>query len=388
MKKIKYIKNFISFILIFSLFFTQSGVITFANVLSDKSNLTVSKTSNEDNITVKPESSSNNNEDNKTHSHNDDHTKTYSHNNDPKKYEDNLKKIEEIAEKTLKDAKSGELMSIGNLSLGKGILPKKLPKLVKGQLPFPDYKGGYYYNQLSLNRKIAYQVYLWVIENVQPLTFVDVSALGLERNDFYAINEAVLKENPEIFHARGIMARVDNSSGTEKVTHIYYISAFKLEEIKRMKKKLDDAYKLAVLNVKSSLGNNYTRLDAIKAIHDYVGQTAYGAICEASEHPTPDHFSCKEFYKQHSIYGVFVDRRAVCEGNTHAVLQLAKEFGIPVLVDVGKPKVLDTDNHAWNLIQMDDGKWYVNDVTADGELYHKDETKFDNFLISEKSNKL
>ncbi len=389
--KIFSLKKVLSFLIVFTLIFSQNSMMVFADMLSSKSKVKIYN--NLDNKTNNEKDKSNQQDNNKKSSdsiHNDLISKENSNKKELSKEDvinKNIKNNNSIKEYNLKRSSSGELISIGNLSMGDRILPSKLPKLVKGQLPFPNYKGGYYYDQLSNDRKIAYQVYLWLVENVEPYNCIDVSALELEQSDFYAINELVLMENPEIFHARGVQFCVDEQNQT-KVSKITYQSAFELDEIKRMKTKLDNAYKLAVEKIRASLKVNYTTLDVVRAIHDYVGKTEYGAICEENVHPTPDHYRCPKFYNQHSIYGVFVDRRAVCEGDAYAVKKLAKEFGINALVDGGEPKVLNIENHVWNLIQMDDKKWYVCDAMADGVYYNNGENKFYNFLIGENSNRI
>lgn len=66
----------------------------------------------------------------------------------------------------------------------------------------------------------------------------------------------------------------------------------------------------------------------------------------------------------HDVYGVFVDPRhyAVCDGYSKAFLLLCEREGIECVVVKGTA-LPNLENHAWNYVKMDDGKWYAIDVT-------------------------
>jgi len=66
----------------------------------------------------------------------------------------------------------------------------------------------------------------------------------------------------------------------------------------------------------------------------------------------------------HDVYGVFVDPRhfAVCDGYSKAFLVLCEKEGIESVVVMGTA-LPNLENHAWNYVKMDDGKWYAIDVT-------------------------
>jgi len=66
----------------------------------------------------------------------------------------------------------------------------------------------------------------------------------------------------------------------------------------------------------------------------------------------------------HDVYGVFVDpsHYAVCDGYSKALLLLCQREGIDCVVVMGTA-LPNLENHAWNYVKMDDGKWYGIDVT-------------------------
>ena len=62
----------------------------------------------------------------------------------------------------------------------------------------------------------------------------------------------------------------------------------------------------------------------------------------------------------HSILGAFTEQRFVCEGYAKLFQLLLNYSGIEEIYIIG---VGNGDAHAWNVIQMDDGKWYWFDAT-------------------------
>lgn len=63
-----------------------------------------------------------------------------------------------------------------------------------------------------------------------------------------------------------------------------------------------------------------------------------------------------------NIYGAFVEGLAKCDGYSYAANYLCKLNGIQSVCLVGMV-LEDMERHAWNIMQLDDGKWYYNDIT-------------------------
>ena len=68
----------------------------------------------------------------------------------------------------------------------------------------------------------------------------------------------------------------------------------------------------------------------------------------------------------HSIVGAFTEHRFVCEGYSKLLQVLLNYSGIQELYINGNSTA---GRHAWNIIQMDDGKWYWFDATWNDEPY-------------------
>ena len=80
-------------------------------------------------------------------------------------------------------------------------------------------------------------------------------------------------------------------------------------------------------------------------------------------------------------YGVLLKNIAMCEGFTDAVKVLCDELGIPCII-------MGNAAHAWNLVQMEDGKWYRLDITNacrlgwDGDLSQTLDEYFEQIFLN------
>ena len=89
-------------------------------------------------------------------------------------------------------------------------------------------------------------------------------------------------------------------------------------------------------------------MDAILAVHDYlILNTAYDTPAFESGQNTPSHYAT----------GTLLTGNAVCSGYASSFLLLMQIAGIPC-------EYVHSDNHAWNLVQIED-EWYHIDVTWD-----------------------
>lgn len=93
------------------------------------------------------------------------------------------------------------------------------------------------------------------------------------------------------------------------------------------------------------------RYNFVKDVHDY--------LCDTITYPALD----SEYYVAdcHDAYGALVNKYAVCQGYAEAFKLICDINNIPCVYISG---VTDGGGgHAWNAVQMDDGKWYLIDAT-------------------------
>lgn len=117
------------------------------------------------------------------------------------------------------------------------------------------------------------------------------------------------------------------------------------------------------LNSISIKGAN--RYEKVKSIYEYLCNTVTYADGRAA----------------HSAYGALIDKVAVCEGYAKAFKILCDREGIPSVLVSGMSKTLiSQENHMWNYVQMEDGKWYAVDVTWGDQV---SKINYDYLLVGE-----
>ena len=122
--------------------------------------------------------------------------------------------------------------------------------------------------------------------------------------------------------------------------------------------------------LENTTGNTY---DKLKYIHDYlIENTEYEKDIET--------------HNNYNIYGVLLNKKAVCEGYAKTFKYILDDLYVPCVMVCGDAtnSAGDIESHAWNYVQMD-GKWYAIDVTWDDPViigfgYVSNETKYKYFL--------
>ena len=95
------------------------------------------------------------------------------------------------------------------------------------------------------------------------------------------------------------------------------------------------------------ISESSSKYEIVCAVHDY--------LCEIVTYDENSAYA-------HSAAGVFLaDRRVVCEGYAKAFQILCCRYGVSCILIVGNAN----GAHMWNYVQMEDGNWYLVDVTWD-----------------------
>ena len=119
----------------------------------------------------------------------------------------------------------------------------------------------------------------------------------------------------------------------------------------------------------------HTRYALIKGIHDFISASCIydPNLGTSSENP-----------RAHDAVGCLVDGVCVCQGYSEAFQVMCNYLKIPATCITGtgytnptNPTSSNSGPHMWNAVQMDDGKWYVLDITWDDQ---KSRTYYDFFL--------
>ena len=81
------------------------------------------------------------------------------------------------------------------------------------------------------------------------------------------------------------------------------------------------------------------------------------------------HMNDPTYWPQYTAYAAAVQKKAVCQGYANLFYRLANDAGVDCRIITGKAYNDDgTADHAWNIVRMEDGKYYCLDATWDAGL--------------------
>lgn len=188
-------------------------------------------------------------------------------------------------------------------------------------------KGLYIYDSIisSVSRKSAY---------------VDLSDRDdITTQDYCDVYELVYNDENSIFYLDTKMQySIVTTTQRLKSATIFY--KYNSSETERMQNEID----AEVNNILSKVSSDMSQYDIVKLFYDYLAENV------VYDEDAPHHSD---------IYGVFVDKRAICGGYSKAFSYLCDQVGIETLTITGDA---DGTPHMWNMIKLG-GEWYHIDIT-------------------------
>lgn len=189
------------------------------------------------------------------------------------------------------------------------------------------------------------------------------------RSQVFRASDAYFKDTMEVYWIRSVsyqatisyVKTAETEDGTSLIARIskvkikpnYYYEEI-LSEIEDVNQELNRA-------VESINGQQYTdRYALVHGIYNYVKELAeynYGALDEPCNH---------------TLTGILLDKyghKCTCEGYAKLIKWLCDYYDVPNGLVVGGSSI-DTEgnvyvDHIWNVVAMEDGKWYLVDATWD-----------------------
>jgi hypothetical protein len=186
-----------------------------------------------------------------------------------------------------------------------------------------------------------------------------------EAIDFRAIMYAVSLDHPEMFWFHGYSHRYKYIKSTGEVVYVEYTlvgpvvsgtsdPVYSPSEYST----LNDELWVEFHRVAEELNlANRTRYSFAKTLHDYLSNSVTYVI---------DERSCFD------PYGTLVNKQAVCQGYAETFKMFCDYYDIPCVNITG---TAGGGAHMWNAMQMEDGAWYILDITWDDP----DSDKYDIF---------
>lgn len=220
----------------------------------------------------------------------------------------------------------------------------------------------YAYNLLNNDEKAVYDT---VLEAINAFS-AEISNLNASVTDAQVqiIVDYIQRDHPEIFwFQHGATYCFDTA--THIVNRIELKYCMTQDEAKKRQEKIDAATKSFLTSVTDTMSDYEATLhiyeNIIKLVdYDTIGLERQKRTTVTAE--VPDDLR--------SIYGVFVNKKAVCAGYAKAMQYLLNLCGIECTY-------VTSDTHAWNLIKLE-GDYYHMDVTwGDGSDTKKDKVQTD-----------
>lgn len=209
------------------------------------------------------------------------------------------------------------------------------------------------YEQLSEDKKKVYAiVYDAIVDLKKELTWFPVELMV---EDYYQIEEDIISDHPEIFWYRG-GASVYYDQETKVVKKVEMTYCMTREETQKRQEEID----VAVRPFLDTLNSDMSDYEITKRAYDYIiSSVDYDALAlsggmdnmNASDISQPDDIR--------SIYGVFVNKKAVCAGYAKALQYILQHFE-------RECAYVWNDVHAWNLVKLGNDYYHVDATWGDG----------------------
>ncbi|MBP1549422.1 MAG: hypothetical protein J6A05_05400 [Oscillospiraceae bacterium] len=196
----------------------------------------------------------------------------------------------------------------------------------------------YSYNQLNEKQLYIYDAVIAAAEKLKTdvalSTVMDISA-----DDYCEVYQQIYNDEHALFYIDTKMQYAMNTN-TKKLASAIIFYKYSDEKIAEMQKAIDAEVK----RVLDGITPDMTDYDKVKYFHDYLASSV--VYDESTE-------NCRD------IYGVFVDKKAICGGYSKAFSHLCDKVGIETVTVTGDA---DGEAHMWNMVKID-GQWYNIDIT-------------------------
>lgn len=228
--------------------------------------------------------------------------------------------------------------------LGKAYVPEQPDRVLNGE---PAY---FYYERLAEKYKKLYDLLLPAIRSLEE----SVPVAGYTQEEITRVSEAIEYDHPELFWF-GYAALSESG-----IVLKYRASA---EEIETVQRRIDEA----VPGFLEGIDDTMSAYDVLLRLHvKVISKVDYDTIALNKEEAAG--YDREKIDSLRSIYGVFVEGKAVCEGYARAMQYLLQKCGIECAEAAGYILKENGENgggaHAWNIVKID-GDYYYLDTTWD-----------------------
>lgn len=201
----------------------------------------------------------------------------------------------------------------------------------------------------------------------------EMNHLELSRDEVKQVMEHYRSDNPQVFWLSGNYEyRLDNKTNMvdQIILSFSYIDAQTQEKVALTQENIEE--------------KNRRMEQEANAIIARIPETAsvYEIVLFFHDELVKNVVYDKEASFQHTLYGALVEKKAVCDGYATAMQYLLGRVGIECLMVYGSDGENEGENHAWNMVKIDD-EYYHLDVTWDLPPENSDIPTYVNFLADQ-----
>lgn len=211
-----------------------------------------------------------------------------------------------------------------------------------------EYEKLYYYNQLTDKQQEIYVEIDLAIKEMKKTIALGYEEKANIKLDIAKVMEAITKDRPQYYYLTGTY-HIRNLP-VIKGNFVYVDIGYNIESVEE-KTKMDRELERKIEQfLYETITDDMSDIEKQIAIHDkLVKHVEYYKYIDINSIP----------YKMHTAYEALVNKQAVCDGISKALMMLLNEAGIETIVVAG---YTEGEAHAWNVVKMD------------GECYHIDAT--------------
>ncbi|MBQ9975787.1 MAG: hypothetical protein IJP16_04685 [Clostridia bacterium] len=242
----------------------------------------------------------------------------------------------------------------------------------------PEATPKYFYNMLSDEEKRIYEKIEEAVKNCEPHTEDFTVSVDCARCS--ELVTMVKYDHPEIFWCQYVIGTVIKNSSTGCAKNVILNYVMDKKEIERRQKQISRAVKDFMKGINTSMSDYEVALRAHENIIERIDYDSIGL-----DEQDRDSSSYKKPDNLRSIYGVFVEKKAVCAGYAFAFQYLLRCAGIESAYVVGPCH--SGGLHAWSMVKLE-GDYYYVDVTfddasnTDEKKNHNEGPSYDYFCIT------
>lgn len=221
----------------------------------------------------------------------------------------------------------------------------------------------YYWKQLSAEHRAA-----WENDIANVLSYPNQTKMTKDRRQ-QALAPMIKADNPRIFWIDWIDSNARLRFDTGSTAHYEGVQMPGGKTLANYQAFFAFGVKAAAEEISRGLPKNADAKTIVKAVYKW--------LCDNNEY---NNFQTNKYKKEHdpvsfaflaahSAYSAIIkgdEYLPVCEGYAGAFKVLCDELGVPCICVSGSMK--SVPNHMWNYVQMENGKWYLVDVTY-GDAY-------------------